>query len=448
MAQVIDLGLHRNQILVDQALDSGKRFIIMRCGRRFGKTELCAREVVKFAASHPNSLIWWVSPFYELSTLGHKAFTEFLQATGTYERLVKKEYKDPHLYFVFRNGAVLRFKTAENESQLMGAGVDFIVFDECAAAKRSAWGARMAPTMIDNPKSRVMFISTPRGRNWLHELEENALSSGGCFYERGVLDPDHPGEPGNLWAVFHYTSYDNPTFTREQVELFIEAAGMTAEEIQQEIYAEYIGDLLEAFPGWRNCQVEGPVGPEAGRRYVAGLDLGHKRDFCAMSVWDVRAMQEVYIERWKDADWDAQKHRAIAISTRWNNCSITMESNGPGDPMIEDLRVNHGRSVEEFTSGSRTKSLIIRNFRVLCSGGLISITKNPVADAEMEAFEIILHDRTGLFHGSAPAGKHDDTVIARMLGAYACTGSFSVSVPDSYRSTGVIRDGYQTQKAM
>lgn len=446
MAQVINLGFHANQKPIDDAIEAGKRRIILRCGRRFGKSELCAREALKFAVRNPNTTTWWVSPFYELSTIGHDYFAEFLARERLYDQLIRKKYTDPHLFYIFKNGAKLRFKTSENEEQLIGRGIGCLIFDEAAVAKASVW-AKLSFGLLDNPNSLVLLLSTPRGRNWFHDKEMFAIDSGGSFYEGGKIVPGHEGDPGNPWAVFHYTTYDNPLFTREHVEKFIEENNYSPEEIEREILAMYNAGAMDAFPGWDKCLIESAA-PQAGHRYIAGVDLGHKRDFCAMSVWDMREVREVFIERWRDPAWFTQIQRIANIARRYNNCRIIMESNSPGDPVIEDTRVGYGLDVEEWYTGQRNKSLLMKQFGVGCSRGELGLVNDPVANSEMEAFTILKADRTGLFSGSAPSGKHDDTVIARMLGYWGCTGYSGITIPESYRSTGVIRAGYQTARAM
>jgi len=436
--QTVSLDFHQGQLPVYAAYKQGKRFIILRCGRRFGKTEFSCRIAVKYAHEHAGCLIWWVSPSYRLSRIGRKKFRKFLKDRRLWNQVIAKERHDPPFY-IFQNQSELHFLTAENEDQLVGEGVDLLIFDECARARPTAWQECLAPTLLDNPRSRALFTSTPRGRNWLHGLEMHALAHGASFDDRGKLVQQ--GSPDSPWAIFHRTSYDNALLTKEQIDELVGVSNMPEEFVQQEIYAEYIGDMLEAFPGWRECLGSKQLPPEPGHTYSIGFDLGHKKDFCVISVVDRKTLDEVYIDRFRDPDFATQEARLANIAKQYPG-TVLMESNGPGDPEIEQLRTRYQLNIDDVVASARLNSMLIKHFRVLVANHSIRLIDEPVANEEMESFELMLNPRTNLFSGTAPSGKHDDTVSARLL-AYWGVGSTGTAIPTGVRTTGERRHAYQ-----
>src|SRR4051812_41130600 len=60
---------HPGQIEIDRAT---ARFQIVRAGRRFGKTKIAARKLVRHAIKNPGSMDWWVANTYKNVRRGYK----------------------------------------------------------------------------------------------------------------------------------------------------------------------------------------------------------------------------------------------------------------------------------------------------------------------------------------------------------------------------------------
>ena len=98
--------------------------------------------------------------------------------------------------------------------------------DECAFMQREAWTEAIRPALSDR-QGKVLFISTPKGRNWLWEI-----------YQRGVS-----GEEG--WQSWTFPTANNPFIAKEE----IEAAKWDLPEMifRQEYLAEFIDDAGGVF---------------------------------------------------------------------------------------------------------------------------------------------------------------------------------------------------------
>ena len=108
----------------------------------------------------------------------------------------------------------------------------------------------------------------------------------------------------------------------------------------------------------------------------------------------------------------------------WQKWGVTWglaESNSIGEPNLESLQ-DAGLQVSGFATTAQSKPQLIENLVLVLEREEIQFLNDPIARAEMEAYEVKISDTTGRPSYNAPAGAHDDTVIARALMARAITG--------------------------
>ncbi len=206
-------------------VDSTAKLIIIRAGRRGGKTVgiaikclvafLKGRRVLYTAPTSEQTDAFW----YEIVT----ALAEPIKA-GVYVYNKTERY-------IERAGTKNRIKakTAWDADSLRGDWADLLVFDEWQLSNEDAWEVVGAPMLIDNNGDAV-FIYTPP-----------SLRSAGISKAH---DPRHAakmfkaaGEDGSgRWARFHFTSFDNPFVSHEG--LTEVAKNMSRASFRQEIMAE------------------------------------------------------------------------------------------------------------------------------------------------------------------------------------------------------------------
>ncbi len=179
---------------------SEARFRVVVAGRRWGKSISAAKEA-ELMILKPGTRGWIVSKTYEL---GEKVYREI------YNTLIRKfqfptlrssySLKSGSMYIEFPWGSSVEVKSADHPDSLVGEGLDWLVFDECAVCKSLVWEQYLRPTLSDR-KGWALFITTPRGYNWLYDL-----------WKRGK-DPDYPE-----WESFHFPSWNNPYLKQEDIE--------------------------------------------------------------------------------------------------------------------------------------------------------------------------------------------------------------------------------------
>lgn len=208
-----------------------QRFKVVVAGRRFGKTHLSIRELC-YHARIPDREIWYVAPTYRQAKM------------ITWKKLRKKlvqlkwaqKINETELSILLKNGSTISLKGADNYDSLRGIGLDYLVIDEFADILPEAWYETLRPTLADK-QGGALFIGTPKGLNWAHDLYSQAL--------------EYPEE----WVSFQYTTIEGGNVTQEE----IEAARRTLDErtFRQEFEASFetfSGRIYYAFDRKQNVR--------------------------------------------------------------------------------------------------------------------------------------------------------------------------------------------------
>lgn len=181
----------------DALHDATERFRVEIAGRRWGKS-LSASEEAIVELLKPNTRGWVVSKTYDLTMKVireiHHEMVEVMKLTPS-----KKQMSGP-IMLEFPWGSWVEGKSAEHPESLLGEGLDWLIFDECAKCNQSVWEQYLRPTLTDR-QGWALFITTPVGYNWVYDL-----------FLRGK-DPAHPD-----WWSNQSPSWDNPHLSKEDIE--------------------------------------------------------------------------------------------------------------------------------------------------------------------------------------------------------------------------------------
>ena len=323
-------------------------------------------------------------------------YRRLIQANRNNDCILSKS--DSELRVEFLSGGVIEFRSADNPDSLRGEGVARVVIDEAARVKREAWEDVMRPAISDTG-GRVMFISTPKGRNWFFEM-----------WTRG--QDTRAWEDYESWI---FPTADNPKIPASD----IEQARLTlpADVFRQEYLAEFLEDSAGVFRNVEACinhelRQEEPV---PGKQYYAGLDLAKYVDFTVLDILD-NAGRQVYFNRLNKLDWPYQK-RLIAEVVKQYNANLCMDSTGVGDPIHDDL-AGAGLRVFGYRFTQESKKKLIEALMIAFEQKKIAIFDNAVQTNELKIFEYEINP-SGTVSYSAPEGYHDDCVIALALANWA-----------------------------
>jgi hypothetical protein len=370
-------------------LGCATRYRVVACGRRFGKTALGVMTISEAALR--GELCWWLAPTYAMASDVWRELRRTLEPVQT-------EVSAADRRIGVRGGGSVAVRSTHTPDNLRGAGLDFAVLDEAAFMEPSVWPEVVRPMLLER-RGRALFLSTPYGHNSFWRL-----------FQLGT-DPTVPD-----WAAFQHPSTDNPAVDPDEL---ASIRAQTSERVfRSEYLAQFVADAGQVFRGIE-AAATAPyrAEPQPGHRYVMGVDWGRDGDFTALAVVDANTAQMVALDRFNMIGYGLQRERLRALAGHWGVTDIWAEANSVGAVNIEELQ-REGLPVRAFTTTHRSKGPLIEGLAVAVERGDLALLPDPVLLGELGAYTIERLSGGG-FRYSAPAGGHDDTVIATALAWYA-----------------------------
>lgn len=202
-----------------------KRFNVIVCHRRFGKTVFAINhQIDKMVRNHlPDPRAAYLAPTYAQAKRivwdYLKKYTSTLPGTTPNEQDLRVDY--------FSNRARQMLLSAENPASLRGIYLDDVLLDEYAEMHPSVWSEVIRPTLNDRRGSAI-FIGTPKGQNNFYKLYEYATQSG---------DPE--------WYGAMYKASETGIIAAAELESARRT--MTEEEYQQEYECSFNAGLSGAY---------------------------------------------------------------------------------------------------------------------------------------------------------------------------------------------------------
>lgn len=381
----------KQKLIIEACTDETTKYIVGCFGRQAGKSFTAQNLLLKWILEDNGSIGMWVSPVYSQAKKVFQELTTTIGDTGLTKSVNKSE-----LTITFINGSVLYFRSGEREDTLRGYTLDYLVIDEAAYIKNEVWTTVLRPTVLVRGK-KVLFISTPKGKNWFYEIAM-----------RGMSD-DYP-----QYKTFHATSFDTPFITQEELQ---EAKLSLPDSIyRQEILAEFIDDGGEVFAGLTLTAVmTSYTNKDDKERYYAGLDFGRQNDYTVLTILNSKGeMVDFYRERQKS--WDIIISELLVLLKKWKPV-LYAEVNSIGDVLFENLKKQYP-SIQPFVTNNESKQNLIEDLIMGMNEDKIKLpTKELNADLykELSVFTYEYSPRTRRVKYGAPNGFHDDCVISLAL---------------------------------
>lgn len=358
---------HINQ---QQILNADKRFVVVMCGRRFGKSELSQILIIKEALN--GGQVAYITPTYKLAQVFFERLTKVLPFKNNIQKL--KIYCP--------NEGSIEFFTGERLDNLRGRKFHLVIIDEAAFISdlEDGWNNSIRPTLTDF-EGRAVFLSTPRGKNFFYSL----------FMKQGEND----------WQSFKFSTYDNPHINPREID---EARIQLPEVVFNQ---EYLADPAEnsANP-FGNAFIKRCIKPISAQPIVCyGIDLAKSVDFTVIVGLDNNG-NVAYFDRFQ-LDW----HNTKETIKRLPPAPIIVDSTGVGDPILEDL-IREGVNIEGLKFTSQSKQQLMEGLASAIQQGRIGFPEGVIVD-ELDVFEYQF-TANGVRY-SAPSGFHDDCVMALAL---------------------------------
>lgn len=366
---------------------SDAKFRVVIAGRQSGKTMTGIAEISNWVMENTGlKQFWWVTASNKTK---EKAWRDLLNHIPAH--IIRKTHESGQ-YIEFTNRSRISIRSAEAPESLVGEQLSGFVCDEFAQWSPDVIQVLM-PSIGTVPDAKVLFIGTPRGRNWAWDL-----------YQRGRQGTTN-------WESFHWASNQSPYFSQEE---FDRARRETPERFfRQEYLAEFVEGGGEVFRNLENCisefaQPDGWV--------TIGVDLARVQDWTVLYALNSKR-ETVEIQRFQRIDWSFQEMRIVEMYRRLRASRLVIDATGVGDPTVQQLR-RHGINLETVKFTNESKANIIENLMLLFEQGVVRIPQDDVLLEELRGYEFSVSRRTGNTFYEAPEGRHDDMVIALALAAW------------------------------
>lgn len=206
------------QINILSALDSGVKRAVWVCHRRAGKDLTVINWLIKYLAQNSCNC-YYIMPSYAQAkkVIWDAKNNEGMKFQEYFPDEIVKSRHQQEMKIEFTNGAIFQLVGSENVDSIMGTNPRIVVFSEAALQSPTAWDF-IRPIIRANGGIAI-FISTPRGKNWFHDLTVVAKREPDWFYELLTIE-------------------DTNVLTTEDMEKE-RREGMSEELIQQEYYCSF-----------------------------------------------------------------------------------------------------------------------------------------------------------------------------------------------------------------
>lgn len=352
-----------------------RRFNVLACGRRWGKTTFgtCERLIPPALEGYP---VAWFSPTYKMLAEVWRDVVQRLRPVT--KRISAQEHR-----LELITGGVFDMWSLDTPDVARGRKYRRIGIDEAAMVRglRDAWQQVLRPTLADY-EGEADFYSTPKGFN--------------DFYELYQL-----GEAGGDWASWQSPTSDNPYIKPSEIDAMrVELPGYVYE---QEVLARFVtldGALFKRH--WFQVVDRAPQGLRWVRYWDLAASTKTSADYTACAAVALGPDGMVYIRDMVRGRWEWPDAKRVILQT-----------------MLSEPDVEH--AVEEAMHGLAALQELYREralARVTFSGRRVDKDKTSRAlawawRAEAGKVALVRGDWNAAFLDEIcqfPAGSHDDQV--------------------------------------
>lgn len=310
--------------------------------RRFGKTTLLCDLLIPPALD--GLPVGWFAPNYKLLL---EAWRVLLSALAP---VIRRANANDHRMELL-TGGMLDFWTLEDRDAGRSRKYKRVIIDEAGLVGDLAhiWYSAIRPTLADL-EGDAYLGGTPKGRNGFWEL-----------WQKGGTDPD--------WAHWQMPTETNPHIPPEEIAAM--RASMPALVVAQEIDAEFTEGELTLFRIADIDRAALPYDAPARGQFITAVDVGRRRDATVINTFDVSSVpyRRVAFDRLERVSYPIIQQAIEAAARRYPG-ALWVESNGVGDPVIENLQVR----AQPFVTTARSKVQALQALQLLFERGEIRAT--------------------------------------------------------------------------
>lgn len=190
---------------------AGKRFAVLVCHRRMGKTVLGVNHLIRGAVTcrKERPRYGYIAPTYSQGK--SVSFDYFQHYSGP---VPGRSVNQSELRIDYPNGGQVRIYGADNPDSLRGLYFDGVVLDEFGLHPSKTFSEVIGPTLVDRGGS-ALFLGTPNGKNQFYDIAQEAkarMAAGDpdWFFaeykasETGLLDPGYLRQAASVMTEDEY----------------------------------------------------------------------------------------------------------------------------------------------------------------------------------------------------------------------------------------------------
>jgi hypothetical protein len=309
-------------------------------GRRWGKSTMGG--AISLACANAGAHVAWVVPTYK----NGRPLWRWAEATVNPLRRAGVRVNRAERMIEFPTGGFLSIYSADNPTSILGEAFHLVICDEAARMDEAVWTETLMPTLADYD-GRAILISTPRGRNWFWEQWQAGQAKDGAVKSWRAPTSANP----------------NPRIQKAAER----ARGRVARSVyEQEWLAEFVEDGLTLFTIEDIDRAASPYDAPAVGQFVTSVDVGRRRDATVINTFETSRApyRRVAFERLERVPYPLIQQRIVETMRDWPG-QLIIESNGVGDPLIENLDVY----AVPFVTTARSKLQALQALQLLLEQG-------------------------------------------------------------------------------
>ena len=381
---------------------SDSKLKVLACGRRWGKTDACAAQVVASLLGERPSRHLILAPTLDQAGILFDRVADLLDRLSEHEGtdLVAIIRRHPHPRLTLGRHR-LSARSGHLTRSLRGNEATDIIVDEAAYVPEELI-AEVALPMLATTDGRLTLISTPRAMNHFWRFFQMGQEGRNGIWSRRAPTSETPYVPAEFLALQRELISERAYRVEYEAE-FLDAAGRV-----------FRTEAVDACLGV-------PRDPGLEERFAIGVDWAMFEDYTAFAaVQGTRRHAELLeIDRFHQIGWEAQASRVADFINRFPSAKVHGDANSIGGPMLDRVQslVRHV-AIKRFYFGPETKASLIENLAWMIETASLRLPAHPELLRELHHFETSGTARGNLRYGGV-SGYHDDLVIALAL---ACWG--------------------------
>lgn len=413
------------------------RVYTIAAGRRFGKSEMMAVLALYYIFYGKGDVIIF-APSYRQTKIIFKNAVRFLNQAKYLNTLVESIRRSPYPEIEFMNGRTLMAMSTHEYDMIRGYSAYVAILDEAAYIPDEAVSEVIEPMLLD--KYGLLYkISTPVPGLKNHFYET---------FKLGALEEERKGKM-RKYVSFRYPTFANPHIDKRALEDLKQKLGEDSLAWRVEILAEFTTEsgLLFPFSLIKGLQRDYKIeSPQAGRRYIAGVDFAKANDYTAVIVLDATEIpaKVVHAVRWHTNNWLSNVDRVETIARQFPGVKIVCDATGVGAPLYELLKQRR-LNVDGYSMTALGKQDLISTLKITMEEGRIALPTEDKMPAIHDVVEELMYfqysiSSDGKIKLVSKKGYHDDFVIALAL---ACVGLRGVAKTGVTRAITISREEYE-----